>query len=74
MAVSKVLQTSSMYIEIENGTDKLGATVYKKKNFSGVKTNATPENVYAVAEAIKAVLSVGTRDAFLTETSKLANA
>ena len=73
MAVNKVLETTSFYIEVENGTDKQGAKIYRKKNFSGVKTNAAPENVYAVAEAIKGVLSIGSRDAFLSETSKLAN-
>ncbi len=74
MAVSKVLNATSLSIEVQNGTDKTGAAVYRKKNFSGVKLNASPENVFDVAEAIKGVLSEPTRDYFINETSKLANA
>jgi hypothetical protein len=74
MAVSKVLDTTSFAIEVESGTDKTGAKIYRKKTFSGVKNSATPENVYAVAESIKAVLSAGTRDYYLNEASKIVNA
>ncbi|GFP77457.1 DUF1659 domain-containing protein [Clostridium fungisolvens] len=74
MAVNKVLDTTSFAIEVESGTDKTGAKIYRKKTFSGVKNSATPENVYAVADAIKAVLSAGTRDYYLNEASKIVNA
>ena len=74
MAVNKVLNTASFYIEVESGTDKSGAKTYSKKNFSGIKTNAVPQNVFDVAEAIKAVLSAGTRDYYVNEASKLVNA
>jgi hypothetical protein len=74
MAVSKVLDTTSFAIEVESGTDKTGAKIYRKKTFSGVKNSATSENVYAVAEAIKTVLSAGTRDYYLNESSKIVNA
>lgn len=71
MAISKVLNSASLSIEVQNGTDKAGAPVYRKKNFSGVKLNADAQNVFDVAEAIKVVLSNGTRDYFLSEISKL---
>ncbi|GFP76634.1 DUF1659 domain-containing protein [Clostridium fungisolvens] len=74
MAVSKLLDSTSFSIEVESGTDKTGAKIYKKKNFSGIKKSATPENVFAVADAIKAVLSAGTRDYYLNEASKIVNA
>lgn len=74
MAVSKQLTTASFFIEIENGVDARGAKVYKKKNFSGVKPEAAPENVLMVAEAIKTVLAAESRDSYLNETSKLVNA
>ena len=74
MAVNKVLNTTSFAIEVESGTDKTGAKTYSKKSFSGVKTNAVPQNVFDVAEAIKAVLIAGTRDYYLNEASKLVNA
>ncbi|NSB13619.1 hypothetical protein BCD95_001878 [Clostridium beijerinckii] len=39
-----------------------------------MKTDATPENIYAVADAIKAVMEANTRDYFINESSSLANA
>lgn len=74
MAVNKVLNTTSLTIEVEKGTDKTGAKTYSKRNFSSVKTTATPQNVYDVAEAIKSVLSAGVRDYYLNDASKLVNA
>lgn len=74
MAVNKILNTTSFSMEVESGTDKTGAKVYKKKTFSGVKNTAPSENIFAVAEAIKSVLSNGTRDYYLTEASKITNA
>ena len=74
MAVSKVLSATSLAIEVKNGVNGAGETVYRKKNFSGIKIDALPENVFDVAEAIKGVLSNPARDYFLNETSKIANA
>ncbi len=74
MAVNKVIDSTSFCIEVENGTDKTGNKVYSKKTFSGIKTTAVPQNVFDVAEAIKAVLSSGTRDYYLNEASKLVSA
>lgn len=74
MAVSKSLASATFSIEVENGTDKTGAAVYKKRTFSGIKSDAAPQNVFDMAEAIKAVLGSTTRDYYLNETSKLVNA
>lgn len=69
MAVKKVLQTSVLCIEVENGTDKQGNVTYAKKNFKNVKADATPENIFAVAEAIKPVLSKNVGEYYLNESS-----
>ena len=74
MAVNKVLNTTSFSIEVESGTDKTGAKTYTKKNFTGIKINAVPQNIFDVAEAIKDVLNAGTRDYYLNEASKLVTA
>lgn len=74
MAVNKVLNATSFYIEVENGVDKTGAPLYKKKTFSGIKPNVDPENIFQVTEAIKDVLSADVRDSYLNESSKLVNA
>lgn len=71
MAVNKILNTTSFSMEVESGTDKTGAKTYTKKNFSGIKTNAVSQNVFDVAEAIKAVLSASTRDYYVNDVSKI---
>jgi len=74
MAITKTIDSTSFSIEVQSGTDKAGVPIYSKKNFSGLKEDATPENIYAVAEAIKGVLGAKTRDYFIIESSALANA
>lgn len=74
MAVTKSLQTTSLSIEIQSGTDKAGDAIFTKKTFSNVRTDAASQNIYDIAEAIKAVLSVQTRDYFVNEASSLVNA
>ena len=73
MAVSKELQTTTLSIEVQSGVDKNGNPSYKKKNFSGVKGDATPEAILTVAEAIKLVLANETRYTFINESSILEN-
>ena len=74
MAVTKVISTTSLSIEVQSGTDKAGDAIYSKKTFSNVKTDAAAQNVFDVAEAIKDVLSASTRDYFVNESSSLVNA
>ncbi|WP_270566793.1 DUF1659 domain-containing protein [Clostridium beijerinckii] len=74
MAVTKTIDSVSLSIEVQKALDKAGDPIYAKKTFSGIKTDATPENVYAIADAIKGVLEADTRDYFINESSSLANA
>ena len=71
MAVTKQIETTSLSIEVQKGVDKAGDAIYTKKTFSNVKTDVTPENAYAVADAIKGVLSASTRSYFLNDASTL---
>ncbi|CUU48501.1 MULTISPECIES: DUF1659 domain-containing protein [Clostridium] len=71
MAVTKNLETLSLTIEIQNGVDKAGDPTYAKKTFANVKNDVNIENVYAVADAIKGILSAKTRSYFLNETSSI---
>jgi Protein of unknown function (DUF1659) len=73
MAVNKVLASTTFSIEVQSGTDTSGAAVYRKKTYTGIRTDAVPQNVFDVAEAVKAVLSIGTRDYYLNDASKLVN-
>ncbi len=74
MAVTKTIDSVSLSIEVQKGLDKAGDPIYTKKTFSCIKTDATLENVYAIADAIKGVLEANTRDYFINESSSLANA
>ena len=71
MAFKKIAATTSMQIEIANGTDSSGNTTYRKKTFSNVKSDASLENINSVAEAIIAVIDADTRNVLLSETSKV---
>lgn len=73
MAITKEFDKSALIIEVEAGSTSSGSPVYKRKSFAGVKKEATPEKIYAVAEAIKAVLKNGTRDYLITDLSVLTN-
>ena len=74
MAVTKVISTTSLSMEVQSGVDKAGDAIYTKKSFSNVKTDAATQNVFDVAQAIKAVLAASTRDYFVNESSSLTNA
>lgn len=74
MAVTKTIHSTSFTIEVQKGVDKAGDAIYANKTFTGLKTDAAPENIYAVAEALKGVLGAKTRDYFINESSSLANA
>ena len=71
MAISKELRTTTLIIEVQSGIDKDGNPSYKKKNFSGIKGNATPEALVTVADAIKLILANPTRDTLVNEISAL---
>ena len=71
MAVSKELMTTTLSIEVESSVDNKGNISYKKKNFSGIKGDATPEALATVADAIKLVLANKTRYTLVNEISVL---
>ena len=73
MAATVTLQSKTLAIEVQNGTDLAGDPTYGKKSFSGVKLTATDDAVYNTAEAIKAVLNASTRDTYLNEVETIAN-
>jgi len=74
MAVTKQIATTSLSIEVQSGLDKAGDPIYTKKSFSNVRTDVTSDNAFAVAEAVKNVLSATTRSYFLNESSSLKQA
>ena len=71
MAISKELMTTTLSIEVENGVDKDGNPSYKKKNFSAINGDATPEALATVADAIKLVLANETTYTLVNEISIL---
>lgn len=71
MAVSKVVTSTSLVVDIENGVDSNGNTVYRKKTFSGIRTNVDVEKANAVAKAIQDVLESNTGYIYLKDNSRL---
>lgn len=71
MAIGKVLSSTTLSIEVENGVNSSGDVIYKKRSFSGINPNAMPEDIFQVAEGIKGILSKATGDYYLSELSKI---
>lgn len=74
MAISTIIDSTSLTIEVQNGVDKAGDAIYSKKNFANIRNDASPDSLYEVAEAIKGVMDASTRDTFVNVTSNLVNA
>ena len=74
MAVTKIVNGTSLSIEVQKGTDAAGDPVYTKKSFSNVRNDVAEQNAYDVAQAIIGVLEASTRNTSLTVSSNLVNA
>ena len=73
MALSKLIVSTSLSIEVENGVDASGDPKYTKKTFSDVKSDAALENIYDVAQAIKNVLNASTGETYINTTHSIVN-
>ena len=71
MAVTKTLSSTSLSIEVENGTNSKGEIIYTKKTFSDVNPSSNSDDIFEVVEAIKNILGKNTRYYYLTETSTI---
>ena len=74
MAVNKVVNGTSLTIEVQKGNDAAGDPLYTKKSFSNLRNDVDEQNAYDVAEAIKSVLEASTRSTSLIVSSELVNA
>lgn len=74
MALSKVLNSTALIIEIENGVDASGDPKYTKKTFSNVSSSAELQNLYDVAQGIKNVLNANTGETLISTVSSIINA
>lgn len=71
MATDVSLVSRALVLEIENGTNNSGEVIYRKKIFSGLNPNATPDDLLAVAKAIKTVLAENTGRFLTSDLSEL---
>lgn len=74
MAVSSIIDSTALSIEVKSGVDAKGAITYTKKSFSNLRNDVAAQNAYDVAEAIKAVLEQPTRAYFLNKNFTVVNA
>ena len=73
MAVTRGSKTTSLSIEIENGMDNKGQTIYKKKTISSVNEQLTDEILYAFAGQVASILSGQHRYYYVNDTAVLQN-
>lgn len=73
MAVTRGSKTTSLSIEIENGTDSKGQTIYKKKTISSVNEQLTDDILYAFAGQVAGILSGEHRYYYVNDTAVLQN-
>lgn len=74
MAANKIVNETTLSIEVQKSLDKAVDPVFAKKTFSNVRNDVDVQNAYDVAEAIKGVLEANTGNTFLNVSSKLVNA
>ena len=69
--MAKTIDTVNLAIEVEASKDKAGDSVFRNKTFSNVRKDVDPIKLNAVAEAIKAVISVPIGETYIIESSIL---
>ena len=74
MAVTRESKTTTLSIEIENGTVSKGQTIYKKKTITSINEELTDEKLYAFAGQVAGILSGEHRYYYVNDTSMLQNA
>lgn len=73
MAVKKLSTSTSLQIEVQNGTDSNGKAKYSTKSFSGLKNTAADADVLVVGKAICEVLKNDTNGIYVNNKSLLAD-
>lgn len=73
MAVNKIIDSTSLSIEVQNGIDRAGDPTFTKKTFSNLRNDVDPEGIYAVASAIKNLMDTQTGEIFVNVSSVLNN-
>lgn len=71
MAATKTFNSSSLIIQIENGVNNSGETIYRKKSFNNVRENANIDDLLAVSKSIGNILSSATGNSLITEISTI---
>ena len=73
MAVKRLVASTSLQLEVQNGVDSDGNPKYTKKSFSGLKANAADEDILAVGQAIGDVLLNGANAAYVNSIALVVN-
>ncbi|SMC44675.1 DUF1659 domain-containing protein [Sporomusa malonica] len=73
MAVVKVPQLGSFTVKVQTGISGTGNPVYANRTFGNLKSNATEQNVFDVAQALADLQKHTVTDVALTERCNLIN-
>ncbi|MBM7552976.1 DUF1659 domain-containing protein [Thalassobacillus pellis] len=74
MAVTSVRVDSTLQMVLETGLDQDGNGIYKVKSFHNVKTDATDDQLFTVANALKPLQSYALQRIERRDSSNLLNA
>ena len=71
MAIKQEVVSASFSIDVANGVDAAGDTKYKKKTFSGIKSDADTGEVLALSQAIQNLLKEECGNTYINVSSEL---
>lgn len=73
MAVTKMAQNGALSIKYQTGTNASGSATYSTRNYSGVKSAATDQDLFDVATAIAGVTKYTLVDIIRQDKNALVN-
>lgn len=73
MAVKRIVASTSLQLEVQNGVDSDGNPKYTKKSFSGLKPNAADADILTVGNAIADVLENGANGVYVNSSALVVN-
>ena len=71
MAATKTPHSLTFIIKIADKINQKGEMVYKRKTFSNIRTDASTENIFNVADSISNLLAKDVVEINLSSTSKI---
>lgn len=72
MAINREIVKRSLVLVIEDGVNDDGTTKYKNRTYSGIKGDATVDNIFQVGKALGGLHEAAVNSIMLSEKAELA--